>query len=132
MRTNTKKNRPKAKKSRSLKVRPDGRVLPMKMKVKKGDKVVIMTGKDKGKQGEVLVVLPKENRVVVDGIALHKRHLRKSGRTQSGRIVERPSAIHASNVMLLDPESKKPSRVGRAKEAGKTVRVAKKSKTTLK
>lgn len=104
----------------------------VKMKVKKGDTVMIVSGKDKGKTGEIIKVLPSVGRVIVDGVAMMKRHLRKTGRGQSGSIVERPAAINASNVMVLDPESKKPTRVGREKQAGKTVRVAKKSKTVLK
>lgn len=93
---------------------------------------MVVSGKDKGKTGEVLKALPAVGRVVVDGVALAKRHLGKTGRNQSGRIIERPAAINASNVMLLDPESKKPTRVGREKQNGKTVRMAKKSKTVLK
>ncbi len=108
------------------------RHLVVKMKVKKGDTVMIVSGKDKGKSGAVLHVLPSTGRVVVDGVALVKRHLRRTGRKQSGSIVERPASIHASNVMVLDPESKKPTRVGRVKQDGKTVRVTKKSKTVLK
>lgn len=103
-----------------------------KMKVKKGDTVMVVTGKDKGKTGEILRVLPSVGRVVVDGVALVKRHIRKTGRKQSGSIVERPASIHASNVMVLDPDTKKPTRIGRQKQEGKTVRVAKKSKTVLK
>ncbi len=103
-----------------------------KMKVKKGDTVVVVSGKDKGKTGIVTLVLPRVGRVVIDGVALVKRHIRRTGRGQSGSIVERPASINASNVMVLDPESKKPTRVGREKQNGKTVRVAKKSKTVLK
>lgn len=77
------------------------RVASFKMKVKKGDTVKVVAGKDKGKQGAVLAVFPKENKVVVEGIALVKRHLRRTGSAQSGRIVERPAKIHASNVMRV-------------------------------
>jgi large subunit ribosomal protein L24 len=69
----------------------------MAMHVKKGDKVKILTGKDKGKTGAILRALPKENKVVVEGVALSKRHRKKVG-NQSGRIVERPMPIHVSNV----------------------------------
>lgn len=82
------------------------RAVGMKMKVKKGDTVLILTGKDKGKKGEVARVLPKENRVVVDGVAIVKRSVRKSGRGQSGRIVERPASIHASNVRVVSKKAK--------------------------
>ena len=98
----------------------------MKMKIKRGDRVVVISGKDKGKQGEVLRVLPKEGRIVVDGIALAKRHTKKRG-GQSGRIVERPAPIHASNVMVVDPKSKKPTRVGRRMQDSRLVRFARKS-----
>jgi large subunit ribosomal protein L24 len=108
------------------------RAVALKMKVKKGDKVVVMSGKDKGKSGEVVSVFPRENKVVVDGIALAKRHLRSTGGNQSGRIVERPMPIHASNVMVLDPETKKGTRIGRVAQDGKNVRMAKKSKTVIK
>jgi len=98
------------------------------MKLKKGDHVVVVSGKDKGKEGTILTVFPKLNRIVVDGVAMAKRHLRKTGRGQSGRIVEHPAAINASNVMLIDAETKKPTRVGR--KDGQ--RITKKSKTVLK
>jgi len=102
----------------------------MKMKIKKGDKVVVTSGKDKGKQGEVLRVLPREGRIVVDGVALAKRHTKKR-QGQSGRIVERPASIHASNVMLVDPASKEPTRIGRRIQDGRLVRFARKSGTKL-
>ncbi len=67
------------------------------MHVKKGDKVKVITGKDKGKTGVIVRAFPKENKVVIEGVAVAKRHIRKTG-TQSGRIVERPMPINASNV----------------------------------
>lgn len=104
----------------------------MKMKLKKGDTVVVVSGKDKGKTGTILTVFPDTNQVVVDGIAMVKRHMRRTGTKQSGQIVERPRAIDASNVMFMDPKEKKGTRIGRKVEDGKIVRVAKKSGTTLK
>ena len=104
----------------------------MKMKLKKGDTVQVVSGKDKGKTGTIMTVFPDTNQVVVEGIAMVKRHIRKTGPKQSGRIVERPRAINASNVMFVDPKSKKPTRIGRKMEEGKLVRVTKKSGTTLK
>lgn len=104
----------------------------MKMKLKKGDNVIVISGKDKGKTGEITRVIASENRVVIDGVGMVKRHLRSVGRGQSGAIIERPASIHASNVMLLDPKEKKGTRVGRKIEDGKVVRFAKKSGTTLK
>jgi large subunit ribosomal protein L24 len=104
----------------------------MKMKLKKGDTVVVITGKDKGKQGTIQRVISSEGKIVVDGIGMVKRHL-KGGRgvQQSGSIVERPRAIDASNVMFMDPKDKKPTRIGRKVENGKVVRFAKKSGSTL-
>lgn len=96
---------------------------PLKMKVKKGDTVKILSGKDKGKTGEVLSVLPRENRVVVEGIALVKRHLRSTGRGQSGRIVERPASIHASNVVRTSAEAK-PAKKRATKKAVKSTEEA--------
>ena len=91
---------------------------------------MINSGKDKGKTGLVLRVLPKEMRVVVEGVAIAKRHT-KPRKGQSGSIVERPASIHLSNVSLLDPETKKPTRVGRKMSDGVVVRYAKKSGTIL-
>ena len=96
------------------------------MKIKKGDTVKIIAGKDKGKTGSVVRALPKENRVVVEGVALVKRH-RKGASGQTGRIIERPSPVHISNVMVLDPETKKPTRVRFERKGGSRVRLAVKS-----
>ena len=98
-----------------------------KLKIKKGDTVVVLTGKDKGKQGEVLSVMPTENRVIVKGINLVKKHQGQTA-TTAGGIVAKEHAIHASNVALIDPKSGKPTRVGYKVDAkgGKT-RIAKKS-----
>lgn len=76
-------------------------VKPVKLKVKRGDTVMVISGKDKGKQGEVLTALPRENRVVVDGVNMVKRSMRRTGRNQSGRIVEKPASVHVSNVRVV-------------------------------
>ncbi len=102
-----------------------------KFKVKKGDTVMVISGKDKGKTGTVERVLPQEAKVVVEGAAIVKRHLRATGRNQSGRIVERPRAMAISNVMVVDPKEKKPTRVKRVEQDGKRVRATVKSGTTL-
>lgn len=102
----------------------------MKMKLKKGDSVMVISGKDKGKQGTILHVLPADNKVVIEGVGIYKRSL-KARQGQSGSIVERPRAIDASNVMFMDPKEKKPTRIGRKVENGKLVRFAKKSGATL-
>ncbi len=78
----------------------------MKMRVKKGDTVKVITGKDKGKTGEVTRVMPKEGKVVIDGVHIVKRAYRKTGRGQSGRIVERPMPIDASNVAVVTKGTK--------------------------
>ncbi len=98
----------------------------MKMKLKKGDNVLVISGKDKGKEGKIILALPAENKIVVEGVALAKRHVKRSA-GQSNHIVERPAKINVSNVMLIDPETKKGTRVGRVVEGNKIVRVAKKS-----
>ncbi|MDB5194824.1 MAG: ribosomal protein [Parcubacteria group bacterium] len=102
-----------------------------KFKIKKGDQVMVVSGKDKGKTGPVLRVIPEDAMVVVDGVAIVRRHLKNPVRGQVGRIAERPRAIHISNVMLMDPEQKKPTRVKREMRDGKKVRVAVKSSSKL-
>ncbi len=98
-----------------------------KMHVKKGDKVVVLSGKDKGKQGEVLVAKPAEGKVVVEGVAIVKKAMRPNAQNQQGGIVEKEAAIDASNVMVVCPKCGKPSRMGHAVNAeGKKVRVCKK------
>ncbi len=95
-----------------------------KFKIKKGDTVTVLTGKDKGKQGEVLRVLRDDDRVIVSGVAMIKRHEKQSARGAGG-INEREAAIHISNVAHVDPESKKAVRVGyKTLEDGKKVRFA--------
>jgi large subunit ribosomal protein L24 len=99
----------------------------MKLKIKKGDKVVVITGRDKGKTGEVKKVLPAENRVVVDGVNMVKRHTAPSA-GNAGGIVEKEASIHVSNVAYVDPKTDKPTRVGyKTLEDGRKVRFAKRS-----
>jgi large subunit ribosomal protein L24 len=99
----------------------------MAAKIKKGDTVVVLTGRDKGKEGEVVSVRPKEHKVVVQGVAMAKRHQRPS-QTSQGGIVEQEMAIDVSNVALLDPKDKKPTRVGfKVLKDGRKVRIAKRS-----
>ena len=90
------------------KTRPDQRV---KMRIRKGDTVQVITGKDKGKTGEVLRTLPGENRVVVQGLNLRTRHVKPTQEGESGRIVTEEASIHASNVMVYSPSKKVASRV---------------------
>ena len=94
---------------------------------KKGDRVIVMTGRDKGKTGDILVVKGKDNRVLVQGVNMVKRHTRPD-RNQAGGIVEKESTIHVSNLSHLDPKTNKPTRVGfKFLEDGRKVRYAKKS-----
>ncbi|WP_033542789.1 50S ribosomal protein L24 [Planococcus sp. CAU13] len=97
------------------------------MHVKKGDTVKVISGKDKGKTGVVLTAIPKKDRVIVEGINIIKKHTKPNQANPQGGIVSQEAAIHVSNVMLLDPKSGEPTRVGYKIEDGKKVRVAKKS-----
>ena len=102
-----------------------------KLKIKKGDKVVVTTGKDKGKQGEVVRTIPTENRAVVRGVNLAKRHQKQTA-AQEGGIVQQSMPIHISNIALRDPKDGKPTRVGfKTLADGKKVRVAKRSGETI-
>ncbi len=97
------------------------------MKLKKGDNVIVITGKDKGKKGKIVRVLVAENRVIVEGVNMMKRHQRprKSGEKGSMKDIEMP--LSASNVMMLDPKTGKATRLGKKKVGEKMVRIAKKS-----
>ena len=98
----------------------------MASKIKKGDKVVVISGSDKGKTGEVLRTLPSENRVVVQGVNLVKRHTRASATSQGG-IIDKEATIHVSNVSHVDPKDNKPTRVGFKLVDDRKVRIAKRS-----
>ncbi len=98
-----------------------------KLKMKKGDRVCVITGKDKGKTGEILRVMPKDNRAVVQDVNMVKRHT-KPGQGQAGGIVEKEATIHLSNLAHIDPKTDKPTRVGyRFLKDGRKVRYAKRS-----
>ena len=98
-----------------------------KMNVKKGDKVQVLSGKDKGAQGEVLKAFPAEGKVIVEGVAMVKKHQKPNAANQQGGIIEQEAAIDVSNVMLVCPTCGKATRVGHATDAdGKKVRVCKK------
>ena len=97
------------------------------MKLKKGDKVVVTTGKDKGKTGEITTVLPKENKVIVAGINMAKRHT-KPTQESAGGIISKEMPIHVSNVAYIDPKDGKATRIGyKVEKGGRKVRVAKRS-----
>ena len=96
----------------------------MAQKIRKGDRVQVLTGRDKGRQGEVIRVMPAEDRALVQGINLVKRHQKASGIGNPGGITEKEAPIHLSNLALLDPKSSKPTRVGfKVLEDGRKVRV---------
>jgi len=96
-------------------------------KIKKGDHVIVLTGRDKGKHGEVIEVRPKENRALVRGVNVVRRHQRQTA-SQEGGIISKEAAIHLSNLALEDPKDGKPTRVGfKLLDDGRKVRVAKRS-----
>ena len=98
-----------------------------KMNVKKGDKVVVLSGKDKGKESVIVRALPAEGKVVVEGVAVVKKAVRPNAQNQQGGFVEKEAAIDASNVMLVCPKCGKPTRVGHdVNDKGDKVRVCKK------
>ena len=96
------------------------------MNLKVGDKVVVIAGSSKGKEGKITKTLRNENRVIVEGCNIVKKH-RKGNGQESGGILETEAPIHVSNVMLIDPKTKKRTRIGHVIENNKKVRVAKKS-----
>ena len=101
------------------------------MNLVKGDNVIVIAGRDKGKTGTIQKVIPEQNRVVVENVNLRKKHKKPTQQNPDGGIVEIYAPIDASNVMLLDPKTKKPTRIGHKIVKGKKVRYAKKSGTTL-
>jgi large subunit ribosomal protein L24 len=98
----------------------------MAAKIRKGDKVVVITGRDKGRTGEVIEVRPAASRALVRGINMVKRHQKQSA-TQEGGVISKESSIHLSNLALADPKDGKPTRVGFKMVGDKKVRVAKRS-----
>ncbi len=99
----------------------------MAAKIKKGDRVQVLAGRDKGKQGEVLRMLPKQDRAIVQGVHMAKRHTRPTQYTTGG-ILEKEASIHVSNLAHLDPGDDKPTRIGfKTLEDGRKVRYAKRS-----
>ena len=96
-------------------------------KIRKGDTVVVLTGKDKGKTGEVTRSMPKDNKVVVSGVNVHARHRKPSQLNPQGGIERKEAPLHVSNVAIADPKGGKPTRVRFEERDGKKVRVAAKS-----
>jgi large subunit ribosomal protein L24 len=102
------------------------------MKIKKGDKVQVITGFDKGAVGEVMKVIPASGKVVVEGVNLVKKHLKPTQANPDGGIVEKEMPIHVSNVMAYDSKAKAPSKIGVREEKGKKVRYYKASGNVVK
>ncbi|MDR3376987.1 MAG: 50S ribosomal protein L24 [Ancalomicrobiaceae bacterium] len=99
----------------------------MAAKIKKGDRVIVLTGRDKGKKGEVIRVIPEEDRAVVAGVNMVQRHTKPQGANEGG-IISKEAAIHLSNLAVADPKDGKPTRVGfKVLDGGRKVRVAKRS-----
>lgn len=103
-----------------------------KLPIKKGDTVIVIAGKDKGKEGAVERVFPKRDVVIVAGVNVKKKHQKPRSDGKKGSIIDKTLPVHISNVMLLDPKAKKPTRTTRGvNKAGKTVRITKKSRTEV-
>jgi len=101
------------------------------MKIKKGDKIIVIAGKDRGKTGVIARAFPDRNMVLIEGVNMRKKHQRPTRSNQKGQVVEKAMPLHVSNVMIVDPQSGKPSRVGKKKMGDAYVRISKKSGSTL-
>ena len=101
------------------------------MRLKKGDKVVVIAGSEKGKEGTITKVLPKEEKVIIGGVNMVKKHVKPNQAEPEGKITEKEAPIHVSNVALVDPKTKTATKVRYEIKDGKKVRVAKKSSTVV-
>jgi large subunit ribosomal protein L24 len=101
------------------------------MKIKKGDKVIVIAGKDKGKTGKVVRAIPRIDKVIVEGVNVVKRHQRPTSQNQHGQIVDKTLPVHVSNVMIVDPKTNTKTRLATKKIGGVYTRITKKSNTTL-
>lgn len=97
------------------------------MKIKKGDKVVVIAGKDRGKTGTVSKALPRSEQVLIDGVNVKKKHLKAHGKAKSGQIIEKAYPLHVSNVMFVDPKTSARTRISITRKDGARLRIAKKS-----
>ena len=102
------------------------------MKLKKGDKVVVISGKSRGQAGTIARVLPKDDRVLISGVNMVKRHRRPSAKNRKGQIIDKPMPIHVSNVALADPKTGKPTRIRIVRKDGARQRVAARSGEAIK
>ena len=103
-----------------------------KLHIKKEDTVIVIAGEDKGKKGRVREVFPDKQRAIVDGVNVIHKHTRPTAKYPNGGIVKMEAPVHVSNLMLVDPKTGKPTRIGRKKEGGKLVRYAKQSGEVIK
>ena len=101
------------------------------MKLKKGDNIIVIAGRDKGKKGPIVRILREENRIVIDGVNVVKKQRRARKNTEKGAIIDVAMPIHASNVMLLDPKKGVGTRIGKKKVGEVFVRIAKKSQQEM-
>ena len=101
------------------------------MRIKKGDKVIVIAGREKGKEGTITKVLPKEEKVIIGGVNMVKKHVKPNQAEPEGKITEKEAPIHVSNVALIDPKTKTATKVKYEIKDGKKVRVAKKSSTVI-
>lgn len=101
------------------------------MKIKKGDNVVVIAGKDRGKTGKVTRAFPRETQVIIEGINVKKKHRRPNRKNQKGQIIDIAAPVHVSNVQIIDPKTNKGARIGFKLEKGKKMRVLKGSGTVL-
>lgn len=97
------------------------------MKLKKGDNVIVIAGKDKGNKGKIIRVLPALNKIVVEGVNILKKHQRPRKTGEKGQVIKMAMPMHASNVMIIDPKTEKGSRIGKKKVGDKMVRFTRKS-----
>jgi large subunit ribosomal protein L24 len=102
------------------------------MKIRKNDNVIVLSGKDKGKKGKVLRVFIDDNKAIVEGVNISKRHQRPRQQGKLGEIIDKPMPIHISNLSIVDPKSGKPARIGYKVTDGKKVRIARQSGQEIK
>ncbi len=109
-----------------------GGVIDMGLSIKRDDNVLVVTGKNKGKRGRVISVIPKKQKVVVDGVNVQKKHMKPNSQNQQGGIIEKSAPLYTSNVMLVCPKCDKPTRIGNTVlEDGRKLRSCKKCKEVM-
>jgi len=101
------------------------------MRIKKGDNIIVISGKDKGKEGKVVKAIPTQDKVVIEGVNIKKKHMRPKKSGQKGQIVEIAAPLHVSNVQIIDPKDKKPTRIAMKIVGGKKIRISRRSGAEL-